>query len=194
MLRPACPRVGVRCFNPAQGRPPIPPLGADGRASYTAMAWTPAGEFEGHVHLIRADLYAGQPCRSRMAGSYVFSPVIGYYECLRHLAADRDEEIDGGGPGDRRRDRHRGECGLRRCPHGSSGRGRRCRRGTPARRPTDPDRRRPAPRRELPPAGVRHSEPPRYPHRLPSRSLRRRGARRKGGRRDAGCASCRPQS
>jgi hypothetical protein len=36
----------VRCFNPAQGRPPIPPLGEDGRASYTAMRWTPAGEFE----------------------------------------------------------------------------------------------------------------------------------------------------
>ena len=30
-------------------------------------------------------------------------PAIGYYECIRHLAADRDEEIDGGGPGDRRR-------------------------------------------------------------------------------------------
>ena len=33
-------------------------------------------------------------------------------------------------------------------------------------------------RRELPPAGVRRSESPRSPHRLPSRRLRRRGARR----------------
>ena len=56
---------GWRCFNPAQGRPPIPPLGEDGRETYTAMVWTPAGEFLGHTHLIRADLYAGQPCPQR---------------------------------------------------------------------------------------------------------------------------------
>ena len=74
--------AGVVCFNPAQGRPPIPPLGEDGRASYMAMRWTPAGEFEGHVHLIRADLYAGQPC-AQTGGLYDFSPRIGYYECVR---------------------------------------------------------------------------------------------------------------
>lgn len=74
--------VGMRCFNPAQGRPPIPPLGEDGRASYMAMAWNPAGEFEGHVHLIRADLYAGQPCEPN-GGLYLYRPNIGYYECLR---------------------------------------------------------------------------------------------------------------
>ena len=79
---PPVPGFGMRCFNPAQGRPPSPPLGEDGRASYTAMAWNPAGEFEGHVHLIRADLYAGQPCEP-IGGPYVFRPNIGYYECLR---------------------------------------------------------------------------------------------------------------
>ena len=79
---PPVPGFGVRCFNPAQGRPPIPPLGEDGRASYTAMAWNPAGESEGHVHLIRADLYAGQPCEPN-GGLYLFRPNIGYYECLR---------------------------------------------------------------------------------------------------------------
>jgi hypothetical protein len=46
------------------------------------MAWNPAGEFEGHVHLIRADLYSGQPCEPN-GGLYVFRPNIGYYECLR---------------------------------------------------------------------------------------------------------------
>ncbi|HEU5066451.1 MAG TPA: hypothetical protein VFT86_11375, partial [Gaiellaceae bacterium] len=75
--------VGMRCFNPAQGRPPIPPLGEEGRASYTAMAWNPASEFEGHVHLIRADLYAGQPCPQAASGEYLFRQNIGYYECLR---------------------------------------------------------------------------------------------------------------
>jgi len=79
---PPVPGIGVRCFNPAQGRPPIPPLGEDGRASYTAMAWNTAGEFEGHVHAIRADLYAGQPC-PQAGGLYLFRPLIGYYECLR---------------------------------------------------------------------------------------------------------------
>ena len=78
---PPVPGIGERCFNPAQGRPPVPPLGEDGRASYTAMAWNLAGEFEGHVHLIRADLYAGQPCEPN-GGLYVLRPT-GYYECLR---------------------------------------------------------------------------------------------------------------
>ena len=67
----------MRCFNPAQGRPPIPPLGEDGRESYMAMAWNTAGESEGHVHLIRADLYAGQPCEPN-GGLYVSRPNIGY--------------------------------------------------------------------------------------------------------------------
>jgi len=61
--------------------PAVPPV-EDGRPSYTAMAWTPAGEFEGHVHLIRADLYSGQPCEPN-GGPYTFIPLIGYYECLR---------------------------------------------------------------------------------------------------------------
>lgn len=79
---PPVPGIGMRCFNPAEGRPPIPPLGEDGRASYTAFAWTPTGEFQGHVHAIREDLYAGQPC-AQTGGLYVFRPVIGYYECNR---------------------------------------------------------------------------------------------------------------
>jgi hypothetical protein len=79
---PPIPGSGAVCFNPAQGRPPIPPLGEDGRATYTAMRWTPTGEFDGHAHFIRADLYAGQPC-AQTGGLYVFSPRIGYYECLR---------------------------------------------------------------------------------------------------------------
>jgi hypothetical protein len=79
---PPFPGSGVVCFNPAQGRPPIPPLGADGRASYMVMRWTPAGEFDGHVHFIRADLYAGQPCPQAAGGEYLFFPGIGYYECI----------------------------------------------------------------------------------------------------------------
>jgi hypothetical protein len=79
---PPVPGAGVVCFNPAQGRPPIPPLGEDGRESYMVMRWTPAGEFAGHVHLIRPDLYAGQPC-PQTGGLYVFNPRIGYFECIR---------------------------------------------------------------------------------------------------------------
>ena len=78
---PPVPGVGMVCFNPAQGRPPIPPA-EDGRATYTAMLWTPAGDFLGHTHLIRPDLYAGQPC-PQTGGLYVLNPRLGYYECLR---------------------------------------------------------------------------------------------------------------
>lgn len=78
---PPVPGIGMVCFNPAQGRPPIPPA-ADGRETYTAMVWTPAGDFLGHTHLIRPDLYAGQPC-PQTGGLYVLNPRLGYYECLR---------------------------------------------------------------------------------------------------------------
>ena len=80
-LVPPFPGSGAVCFNPAEGRPPIPSLGEEGRASYMVMRWTPAGEFLGHVHFIRADLYAGQPCPQAAGGEYVLFP-IGYYECI----------------------------------------------------------------------------------------------------------------
>jgi hypothetical protein len=78
---PPVPGIGMACFNPGLGRPPIPRV-ADGRPSYTAMLWTPAGDFLGHTHLIRADLYAGQPC-PHTGGLYVLNPRLGYFECLR---------------------------------------------------------------------------------------------------------------
>jgi len=75
------PGIGMACFNPGLGRPPIPPV-AGGRASYTAMLWTPAGDFLGHTHLIRQDLYAGQPCEPD-GEPYSLNPRLGYYECVR---------------------------------------------------------------------------------------------------------------
>ena len=81
---PPIPWVGVRCYHPGEGHPPVPPLGEDGRATYTTMDWSPGGEFLGHVHLIRPDLYAGQPC-PQMGGPYAFNPVLGYYQCFRYL-------------------------------------------------------------------------------------------------------------
>ncbi len=78
---PPVPGIGMACFNPGLGRPPIPPV-ADGRASYTAMLWAPAGDFQGHTHLIRQDLYAGQPCEPN-GGPYLLNPRLGYYECVR---------------------------------------------------------------------------------------------------------------
>ena len=80
---PPIPWVGVRCYHPGEGHPPLPSLGEDGRASYTAMDWTPGGEFLGHVHMIRRDLYAGQPC-PQMGGPYVLN-LLGYYQCFRYL-------------------------------------------------------------------------------------------------------------
>ena len=82
-VTPPVPGVGMACFNPGLGRPPIPPV-EDGRPSYTALLWTPAGDFLGHTHLIRKDLYAGQPC-AHTGGPYVLNPRLGYYECLRTI-------------------------------------------------------------------------------------------------------------
>ena len=47
------------CAQPGRG-PAADPVARGGRSSsYMVMRWTPAGEFLGHVHFIRADLYAG---------------------------------------------------------------------------------------------------------------------------------------
>ena len=82
-VTPPVPGIGMACFNPGLGRPPRPPV-EDGRPSYTALLWTPAGDFLGHTHLVRKDLYAGQPC-AHTGGPYVLNPRLGYYECLRTI-------------------------------------------------------------------------------------------------------------
>jgi hypothetical protein len=68
----------VACYNPGQGRPipgnPNPP------PAYSVHTFSSAsGEFLATTHLIRADLYRGQPCGR---GAYTFLALIGYYECV----------------------------------------------------------------------------------------------------------------
>lgn len=77
------PSVGgeILCANPGLGRPPIPPV-ADGRPSYMFLRFDLAGNLAGTSHLIRADVYRGQPCAAT-GGSYAFIARIGYYSCDR---------------------------------------------------------------------------------------------------------------
>jgi hypothetical protein len=44
------------------------------------MVFTLDGEFMGTIHLIRGDLYRGEPC-PRSGGPYVFIAPLGYYKC-----------------------------------------------------------------------------------------------------------------
>ena len=73
---PATPRTV--CSDPGHGRPvpgdPNPP------PSYNFKLFTLDGSFIGTSHLIRADLYQGQPCPPT-GTPYVFIPPIGYYRC-----------------------------------------------------------------------------------------------------------------
>ena len=68
----------IVCSDPGHGRPvigdPNPP------ASYNFKAFTLDGAFMGTIHLIRSDLYSGQPC-PQTGGLYFFIAVIGYYRC-----------------------------------------------------------------------------------------------------------------
>lgn len=69
------------CFNPGLGRPfpgnPDPP------PSYTFLGFDlTTGGFLYTGHLVRQDLYRGQPCASGH-DPYVFRAPIGYYECVR---------------------------------------------------------------------------------------------------------------
>ena len=69
----------IVCANPGLGRPfpgnPDPP------PAYTLLRFDLAGNSLGKVHLIRADLYAGQPCAPTDA-PYLLNPRIPYYECF----------------------------------------------------------------------------------------------------------------
>ena len=100
MSRPAFPGSGVVCFQPGRGPAADPVAREEGRASYMVMRWTPAGEFLGHVHFIRADLYAGQPAPGGRWGVRALP-----HRLLRvHPQPRTDgEESDGGGRVDRRR-------------------------------------------------------------------------------------------
>jgi hypothetical protein len=70
----------IVCATPGLGRPfpgnPDPP------PAYTLVLFHLDGTYEGKVHFIRADLYAGQPC-GPSGDPYVLSPRIGYFECVR---------------------------------------------------------------------------------------------------------------
>jgi hypothetical protein len=68
----------VVCFNPGLGRPFAG--NPDPRPSYSFVAFSGAsGELLHTGHLIRADLYSGQPCGN---DAYRFIPLIGYWECI----------------------------------------------------------------------------------------------------------------
>jgi hypothetical protein len=69
----------IVCGNPALGLPPVPP-DPNGRASYSFLFFGLDGNLRGTIHMIRADLYHGQPCPAT-GGAYVFNPLNGYYRC-----------------------------------------------------------------------------------------------------------------
>jgi hypothetical protein len=81
---PANPRIS--CSDPGHGRPvigdPSPP------PSYDFMVFTLDGEFMGTIHLIRGDLYRGEPCPPS-GGPYVFIAPLGYYKCEPFRSGER---------------------------------------------------------------------------------------------------------
>ena len=70
----------IVCANPGLGRPF--PGNPDPQPAYTLSVFDVAGNYIGKVHLLRADLYAGQKCGGS-GEPYVFNQRIGYYECSR---------------------------------------------------------------------------------------------------------------
>jgi hypothetical protein len=73
---PGAPRTV--CSDPGHGRPF--PGNPDAPPSYNFKLFTPDGTFIGTSHLIRADLYRGEPC-PQTGGPYFLISVIGYYRC-----------------------------------------------------------------------------------------------------------------
>ena len=69
------------CFDPGVGRPF--PGNPDPAPSYNFLGFDrTSGELLYTGHLIRGDLYAGEPCAPG-GEPYVFRALIGYYECVR---------------------------------------------------------------------------------------------------------------
>jgi hypothetical protein len=78
---PFAPANRYSCFNPGLGRPF--PGNPDPRPSYSFLAFDmTSGEFIYTGHLIRQDLYSGQPCGPG-GDPWVLRGLIGYYECVR---------------------------------------------------------------------------------------------------------------
>jgi len=77
---PFAPANRWSCFNVGTGRPF--PGNPDPAPEYTFLGFDlTTGAFLYTGHLIRGDLYAGQPCAPGGA-PYVFRAAIGYYECV----------------------------------------------------------------------------------------------------------------
>lgn len=68
------------CSDPGHGRPVSPP-DPNGPPAYNFKVFNRSDDaFLGTIHLIRADLYNGQPC-PQLGSAYVLIPPIGYYKC-----------------------------------------------------------------------------------------------------------------
>lgn len=77
---PFAPANRYSCFEPGVGRPF--PGNPDPAASYNFVGFDQTtGAFLHTGHLIRQDIYAGQPCAPGNE-PYVFRALIGYYECV----------------------------------------------------------------------------------------------------------------
>ena len=75
-LDPGAPRTV--CSDPGHGRPA--PGDPNAPPSFNFKIFALDGTFTGTVHLIRADLYHGEPC-PQTGDSYFFISAIGYYRC-----------------------------------------------------------------------------------------------------------------
>jgi hypothetical protein len=76
MSSPVVPRIV--CTTPGLGFPAVP-ADPDGPPAFSHIIFSLDETFLGTVHLIRADLYRGQPCGRD--GAYILIGLIGYYRC-----------------------------------------------------------------------------------------------------------------
>ena len=78
---PFAPANRWSCFNDGQGRPF--PGNPEPAPTYTFLAFDmTSGAFIYTGHLVRGDLYPGQPCAPG-SDPYVYRAPIDYYECVR---------------------------------------------------------------------------------------------------------------
>ena len=70
----------LSCGKPGLGLPAVP-ADPNGPSAYNFLTFDKTtDELLGATHMIRADLYHGQPC-PQLGGLYTFNPLNGYYRC-----------------------------------------------------------------------------------------------------------------
>jgi hypothetical protein len=79
------PSPRIACYNPGQGAPVIG-IPEQAKATYNYAGFDPVtGEYIGHGHAVRDDVFNDQPCKD----GWFHLALIGFYECFHPVGGNK---------------------------------------------------------------------------------------------------------